>query len=157
MNRIARDRAGILTDNGEGDRIERIEEPLGDLFRRFTTDASLLIRQEISLARAELRESGTRVKEAGRIMAVAVLLAIPGALSFTAFLIIALGQAIGSYWASALMVGAILTGTAAVYARRAMDRLKDGTERVQRTAESLGADARWGKEELRTFKRELTA
>jgi membrane protein implicated in regulation of membrane protease activity len=97
------------------------------------------------------------MKESARMMAIAALLAIPGALALTAFLVIALGQALNSSWVSSLMVGAILVATSAIYARRAMDRMKDGTERVQRTAESLGADARWGKEELRTFKRELTA
>lgn len=160
MDRIARDRSHrAVINDGSG---QLFEVPVGDpsvsdLFRRLTTDASLLVRQEISLARAELRESAERLKEALRAIAIAAVLAIPGALALTAFLIIALGDAIGSYWASALMVGAVLIGTAAVLGRRAAGRAKESTKGMQRTADSLREDARWGKEELRTFKRELTA
>jgi uncharacterized membrane protein YqjE len=159
MDRIARDRLASSAGNGTArhDHRAQDEPSISDLFRRVTSDASLLVRQEISLARAELQESGTRMKEAARIMAIAVLLAIPGALALTAFLVIALGQAFGSYWLSALLVGAVLVGTSAIYARRSMERARTGAEPVQRAAQSLGEDARWGKEELRTFKRELTA
>jgi hypothetical protein len=54
-------------------------------------------------------------------------------------------------------VGVILLVAAVGLARRAMAGVEKAKEGLQRTAESVGDDARWGKEELRTFKRELTA
>jgi hypothetical protein len=122
-----------------------------------TSDASLLVRQEISLAKAEMRESLDHLKATVAKLAIAAALAIPAALALTAFLVIALGDAINSYWASALIVGVILLVAAVGLARRAMAGVEKAKEGLQRTAESVGDDARWGKEELRTFKRELTA
>ena len=80
-----------------------------------------------------------------------------GGESFIALLVIALGDAINSYWASALIVGVILLLAAVVLARQGMAGAERAKEGLQRTAESVGDDARWGKEEVRTFKRELTA
>jgi hypothetical protein len=130
---------------------------LGELFRRLTSDASLLVRQEISLAKAEMRESLDHLKATVTRLAIAAALAIPAALALTAFLVIALGDAINSYWASALIVGVILFLAAVVLARQGMAGVEKAKEGLQRTAESVGDDARWGKEEIRTFKRELTA
>lgn len=130
---------------------------LGELFKRLTSDASLLVRQEISLAKAEMRESLDHLKATVAKLAIAAALAIPAALALTAFLVIALGDAINSYWASALIVGVILLVAAVVLARQGMSGIQKAKEGLQRTAESVGDDARWGEEELRTFKRELTA
>lgn len=130
---------------------------IGELFKRVTADASLLMRQEIALAKAEVKESGVHLKQMIRALAIAVALAVPGALALTAFLVIALGDAIDSYWASALIIGALLLGGAGILARRGLARVADGKVALDRTAASLGEDARWGKEELRAFKRELTA
>lgn len=130
---------------------------LGELFKRLTSDASLLVRQEISLARVEMRESLDHLKATVAKLAIAAALAIPAALALTAFLVIALGDAINSYWASALIVGVILLVAAVVLARQGLAGVEKAREGLQRTAESVGDDARWGKEELRTFKRELTA
>ena len=130
---------------------------LGELFRRFTSDASLLVRQEISLAKAEMQESVGHLKAMVVKLAIAAALAIPAALALTAFVVIALGDAINSYWASALIVGVILLVAAVALARQGMAAVGKAKKEIQRTAESVGDEARWGKEELRAFKRELTA
>lgn len=161
MERMERENAHrIVMRDGDGRRL--VAEPLddasiGDLFKRMTSDASLLVRQEMSLARAEMKESVSEVKEMAMKLAIAAALAIPGAIALTAFVVIALGDAINSYWASALIVGVLLLGTAMVLARQGKTKLDQGKVGLQRTAASLGEDARWGKEELRAFKRELTA
>lgn len=130
---------------------------LGELFRRLTSDASLLVRQEISLAKAEMQDSVTHLKTMLTRLAIAAALAIPAALALTAFLVIALGDAINSYWASALIVGAILLFAAMALARQGLARVSKAKQGVERTTASLGDDARWGREEMRAFKRELTA
>ena len=130
---------------------------IGDLFRQLTSDASHLVQQEVHLAKAELKESVARVRTMVVGFAVAAALAIPGALALTAFLVIGLGALIGSYWASALIIGVVLMIAAVVLGRRAMSIVKDGKIGLPRTITSLAEDATWGKEELRAFKREMTA
>jgi uncharacterized membrane protein YqjE len=161
MDRTDRDdaRRFVMRD---GDRRQLVRDGLddvsiGELFKRLTSDASLLVRQEISLARAEIQESVTQVKAMTVKLAIAAALAIPGAIALTAFLVIALGDAIDSYWASALIVGALLLMVAALLARQGIASVKTARDKMQNTAASLGEDARWGKEEVKAFKRELTA
>lgn len=146
----------------DGDRRQLVREELddasiGELFRQLTTDASLLVRQELGLAKAEMREAVKELKATVVKVAIAAALAIPGGIALTAFLVIALGEAINSYWASALIVGAVLLIAAVALARQGAASVGTAKEKLQRTAASLGEDARWGKEEMRAFKRELTA
>ena len=161
MERTDRDdaRRFVMRD---GDRRQLVRDGLddvsiGELFKRLTSDASLLVRQEINLAKTEVQESVTQVKAMTVKLAIAAALAIPGAIALTAFLVIALGEAIGSYWASALIVGGVLLIAAALLARQGIGSVKTAREKMQNTAASLGEDARWGKEEVKAFKRELTA
>ena len=133
------------------------DAPIGDLFKRLTSDASLLVQQEISLAKAEMKESVERLRKMAVLVAMAAALAIPGIIAVTAFLVLGLGALIGSYWASALIVGMVLLAVAAVLIQRGVAKVNKGKLGLPRTATSLSEDARWGKEEMRAFKRELTA
>lgn len=161
MDRTERDEAlRLARQDGDARRLvrDRFEEAsIGELFKRLTTDASLLVRQEVGLARAGVEESLRHVKAMIVALAVAAALAVPGAIALTAFLVIALGSAINSYWAAALIVGVVLLAAGALLACRAMANVQNARAGMQQTAESLGEDARWGREELRAFKRELTA
>jgi hypothetical protein len=103
----------IVQHNGRGQLRDTEDVPIGELLRRISGDASLLVQQ--------------------------------------------LGDAIDSYWASALIVGVVLVLAAAALARRGTSAVKDGRLSMDDTTQSLREDARWGKEELRAFKRELTA
>jgi len=146
----------------DGDRRQLVrdgldDESIGELFKQLTSDASLLVRQELGLAKAEMRESVNDLKATVVKVAIAAALAIPGGIALTAFLVIALGDAMNSYWASALIVGAVLLIAAVVIARQGVASIGTAKRKLQRTAASLGEDARWGKEELGAFKRELTA
>lgn len=141
---------------GESYEVEE-EVPIGELLNRLAADTTLLFRQELSLARAEVKESGLRLRDMSKRLALAAALALPGTMAVTAFLVIALGNAINSYVTSALIVGVVLLLAAWVVARQAFARVSNGGVGMTRTAKSLTEDARWGKEELRAFKREFTA
>jgi uncharacterized membrane protein YqjE len=130
---------------------------IGDLFRQLTSDASLLVQQEVHLAKTELKESISHVKTMAVWFALAAVFAIPGLLALAAFLVIGLGAVLGSYWASALIIGVVLMTGAVVLGRRALSLVKDGKIGLPRTKASLAEDATWGKEEIRAFKREMTA
>lgn len=161
MGRRDRDssrRSDIRHNNGPRPLHEPLDDvSISDLFKRMTSDASLLVRQELSLAKAEMKESATRMKKMAVLVAIGAALAIPGAIALTAFLVIILGAAINSYWASALIVGISMLSVSALLVRRGIARVSNGQVGVPRTARSLEENARWGKEELRALKRELTA
>jgi uncharacterized membrane protein YqjE len=143
--------------NGPG-RVSTIEEaPIGELFKRLGNDAGDLVRGELELARAELRESAKQMTRAASRFALALGLAIPGMLALAAFAIIALGDALENYWLSALIVGVIFLIMAAGLGKRAMTLVGEGKANVQETAETVRHDAEWAKEEVKAFKRELTA
>ena len=133
------------------------EASIGELVDRITSDASRLVQLEATLARAEVKEARTRVKEMATRFAIAGALGVSAAVAFTAFLVIALAQAIASWSASALIVGVALLVAAWVLGRAGLARVADGKIGLPRTAASLAEGARWGKEELRAFKREFTA
>ena len=100
------------------------EVPLGDLLRRFGQDAAALVRQEIALAKLELRESiGDYARDSARL-AVAAAVGLLGALALTAFLIVGLGDLIDNYWLSALVISALFLGAAAFMAKGAWAHLK---------------------------------
>lgn len=145
--------------NGHPHPVPRLAEDqsVGDLFRRFTNDSSLLIRQELTLAKLELKETGARAGQAAAKLGVAVGVAIPGLLALTAFLVIGLGDLIDNYWLSALIVGVVMLAIAGTLAKKAIRTFSDGSLGIPQTAGTLREDAQWAKEEIQAFKREFTA
>jgi cation transport ATPase len=133
------------------------EAGLGVLFRRMTDDVSLLARQEFLLAKAELRESAEQAKHAGVKFAIAAVLAIPGAITLTAFLVIVLANALNSWWAATLLMSVVLLVATGILVRQGIAGLSKENIGMPETAESLSRDAEWAKAEVKAFKRELTA
>lgn len=155
-----------ITENGNGapvaQRIKRTESPwldgasIGELFRQLSSDSTHLIQQEVALAKAEFREAaGTAAKGATKV-GLGAALALAGGLALTAGLIIALAMLIHSYWASALIVGVLLLGGAAVLAKNGVAQLRGGIIPRQ-TARTLEDDATWAKQEVAEVKRRITA
>ena len=140
--------------NGNG---SSSEAPLGDLIRRFGQDAGTLIKQEITLAKLELRESVKGLaKDAGKLGAAAGL-ALFGGFAFLAFVIVGLGDLINNYWLSALIVAVLLLGAAAVMAKGALASIKKNNLAPQETVQTLKEDQRWAKREVQDFKQSLKA
>ncbi|HEX6560308.1 MAG TPA: phage holin family protein [Longimicrobiales bacterium] len=133
------------------------EVPLGDLLRRFGQDAGNLVKQEIALAKIEMRESMKGyARDAGRL-GVAVGVAWFGAMALVAFLVIGLGALINNYWLSALIWTVVLLGAAAVLAKGALAHLKRNSLAPEETVETLKEDQRWAKQEAQEFKQRLKA
>lgn len=145
------------TGNGRVRVPEAYDVPIGELLQRLTADAGLLVREEVDLAKTELRESAKRMGQAASKMGIAFALALPGMLAVAAFLIIALGDALNNYWLSALIVGVVFLGVAAILAGRAKAHIQRGKIGVAQTAETIRQDAQWAKAEVQAFKRELKA
>ena len=132
------------------------EPSLGELFTRLTTDTGDLVRHEVALARAEMRQVGTTLARDGTRIGIALSLALAGVLALTAFLVVALGDLINNYWLAALLVAVVLLAVGGYLAKSAVDDVKRRGLVPEQTMGTLREDAAWAKEEARAVKRELT-
>lgn len=135
---------------------DRQEAPLGSLLKQLTGDTAELLRQELALAKSELRETGTRLVKDATKVAVAAGLALMGGLALTASLVVGLGVALGNYWLSALIVGAAAVGVGYVMVQSALRDLSTHTLAPTETIASLKADQRWVSREMQDLKHGLT-
>jgi uncharacterized membrane protein YqjE len=145
----------IRFSNGNG-RYE-VEEPVSVLLKRFGQDASTLVRQEITLAKLEMRESAKGLaKDAGKL-GTAAGLGLFGGFALLAFVIVGLGDLINNYWLSALIVAVLLLGAAAVMAKGALAHMKKNNLKPEETVQTLIEDKRWAKREAQEFKQSMKA
>lgn len=131
--------------------------PVGDLLRRIGQDAGTLVRDEIALAKLEMRESIQSYVQPAMRLGIAAGAGLVGAFALTAFLIIGLGDALDNYWLSALIVTAVLLVTAAVLAKGALETIKHNSLAPKETARTLKEDKQWASREARDFKQSLKA
>jgi uncharacterized membrane protein YqjE len=132
------------------------EPSLGELFKRLGADTGELIRQEMSLAKVEIRETGATLARDASKMGVAVGFALAGVLALAAFAVVGLGDAFDNYWLAALIVGVLLLAIGGYLARSAVSDIKRRGLKPEKTVETLRDDASWAKQEGRELKRELT-
>jgi uncharacterized membrane protein YqjE len=157
---MARDEMEVrLQQRGEGippEKTVAAEPPLGELFKRLTADTSELIRQEMTLAKVEMREAGATLARDATKVGVAVGLALAGVLALGAFAVVGLGDAFDNYWLAALIVGVLFLAIGGSMAKNAINDVKRRGLKPQQTVETLREDASWVKQEGRELKRELT-
>ncbi|HET6229197.1 MAG TPA: YhjD/YihY/BrkB family envelope integrity protein, partial [Longimicrobiaceae bacterium] len=132
------------------------EPSLGDLLRALAADASALIRQEMALAKAELKANvAGLVKDAGAV-AVGGVLAAVGALVLLGALIGFLGHLMGGHYSlAALIVGLVLVGGGAFLSMSGMKKL--GSEQVapEQTLTTLRDTGDWARAEVAELKATL--
>jgi hypothetical protein len=124
---------------------EQRERPLGEVARDLTRDLSLLVRQEVQLAKAEMAQKG-RVAAPGLGMiggASVVALMAAGALTATAILVLSVFL---PEWLSALLVGLALAAIAYVLAKQGKERVEEaGSPVPEETIETVKEDLEWAK------------
>jgi hypothetical protein len=132
------------TSNGDGTSGLR-ERPIGEVAKDLTRDLSLLVRQELELAKSEMARKG-RIAAPGLgmigVAGVAGLMAA-GALTAAAILVLAIFL---SEWLAALIVGAVLAAAAYVVARQGKERVeRAGSLLPEQTIETVKEDVEWAK------------
>jgi hypothetical protein len=133
----------MATDNHtENDLRER---PIGEVAKSLTSDLSLLLRQEIDLAKAEMAEKGRTAAPGLGMFGGAGIVALCAAGALTAFLILVLSTFLPD-WAAALIVGAVLAAVAYVLVQQGKERVADaGTPVPEQTIETVKEDVEWAK------------
>jgi hypothetical protein len=123
------------------------DRSLGELFSELSRQTSTLIRQEVALAKAELKQKGSEAGKDIGMMAAGGALAYAGLLALIATAIIALANVI-DWWLSALIVGIVVVGVGGMLIQRGMSALKQSGIAPQQTIETLKEDKEWAKKQL---------
>jgi Putative Actinobacterial Holin-X, holin superfamily III len=133
----------MATDNRTEN--EQRERPIGQIAKDLTTDLSLLVRQEMELAKAEMAEKGRTAAPGLGMLGGAGVVGLMAAGAFTAFLILALSIVLEE-WLSALVVGVALAGAAYVLAKQGKERVEEaGSPLPEQTIETVKEDVEWAK------------
>ena len=144
------DRQIPIGDTG-APRPERAEPSFGELVSRLTNQTGVLVRQEIALAKAELRETGTTLARDTAKVGAGVVVAWTGLLALTSALILGLAQLLDNYWLAALIVGAVYVLVGWMLAKNAMADMRRNALGPKETIETLRDDAEWAKEQTRSI------
>jgi hypothetical protein len=134
-------------DRAESFTLHRTERPvsalLSDLARQFT----LLLRQEIALARAEIVEKIGQLGKGSGLIAAGGLIAFSGFLYLLAAATLGLGKVV-DLWLAALIVGAVVVILGAGTAWIGRSQLQASRLIPERTVRTLKEDAAWAKEQV---------
>ena len=137
--------------------VNRTEDAsFGELLKRLTRDSGQLIRQEVALAKAEMREAGATVARDSAKVGMGLGVALAGALALTAGIVVVLGDALDNYWLAALLVGIAFTAIGAMMARSALKDVKERGLAPKETIETLREDKQWAGEVAQELKRDVT-
>src|SRR3954471_17786917 len=133
----------MATRNESGGELR--ERPLGDVARDLTKDLSLLVRQEIELAKAEMGQKGRTADPGVRTLGAAGVVALAAAGALTAFLILVLAIFLPE-WLAALIVAAVLGAAAYVLMKQGKGSAEEPGKPVpEQTIETVKEDVEWAK------------
>jgi uncharacterized membrane protein YqjE len=115
---------------------------VGELLGELTSDLSKLMRQEIALAKVELKEEAAKAGKAGGLLGGAGAVGYLVLVFLSLALMFALDDAMGIGWA-ALLTAALLAIVAAVLFVLGRSRLKQVNPTPEQTVETLKEDVQW--------------
>ncbi len=128
--------------------MERDERSLGELFAELSQESSLLVRQEIELAKTEISQKATAAsRDIARI-------ALGGAIAYVgvivlAFAVVFLLAEFLSAWLAALIVGIVVAVVGYFLAQSGLSKLKRTSLTPERTIETLKEDKEWAKDQVK--------
>lgn len=125
---------------------QQTEKSAAELVQQASEQLSQLVREELRLATAEMKEKGRRASRGGGLYGGAALVGVLALQALVATVIAALALAL-PVWASALIVTAVLAITAAVLAGQGRRETREAAPLTpERTTESVKADIKEIKE-----------
>ncbi|HEY0414816.1 MAG TPA: phage holin family protein [Gaiellaceae bacterium] len=129
------------------------EQPVADLLKQLATETTTLVRQELDLAKAEMKEKGRKAGPAVGLIGAAGAVALLAAGALTAFLILALDGVMPN-WLAALIVAAVYGAIAGGLYLRGKEKVDDaGSPAPRQTIESVKEDVEWAKHPTRSAAR----
>jgi len=121
------------------------DQPIGELLKQLANETTTLVRQELELAKAEMREKAEKAGPGFGMWGAAGVTALLALGSLTAFLILALDGAMPN-WLAALIVGLVYAAIAGALYLRGKQRVEEaGTPVPEKTIETVKEDVQWAK------------
>jgi hypothetical protein len=134
-----------VTGVSSGHETQLRERPLGEIARDLTRDVSLLVRQEVELAKAEMAQKGRVAAPGLGMIGGAGVVGLMAAGALTAFLVLVLAIFLPD-WSAALIVGAVLAAVAYLLAKQGKERVEEaGAPVPEQTIETVKEDVEWAK------------
>ena len=121
------------------------DRPVAELLKQLANETTTLVRQELDLAKAEMREKAGKAGAGAGMWGAAGVTALLALGSLTAFLILALDGVMPN-WLAALTVGIAYAAIAGVLYLRGKQRVEEaGSPVPEQTVETLKEDVQWAK------------
>lgn len=117
---------------------------VGDLLGKVTTDLSTLMRQEVELAKVEIKEEATKAGKASGMLAGAGAVGYLVLVFLALALMFALDSVMPTGWA-ALITAVVLGAIAGVLFVLGRKKLKQVNPKPEQTVETLKEDVQWAK------------
>lgn len=133
---------------GDGEQPSMQERTVTSLFGDLARHTSLLFRQELALAKAEMAEKGRELGRGAAIVAAGGLIAFAGILALVGAAVAGLSLVV-PVWAAALIVGVIVTAIGGILAYVGRSSLAPGNLVPHRTIRTLKEDSEWAKDQVR--------
>jgi hypothetical protein len=125
-------------------------ESLGTLFSNLSTQIGDLVRQQATLARVEVADKLALIERRLIRVVIGAVLATGGVLTLMAALVLGIAALGVAPWASATLVGALLTLIGYIMTRRASTEFGRGDLKPQVTINTLKESTEWAKHPTRT-------
>ena len=126
------------------------ERSIGDLTKQLSSDISLLMRQELELARAEMTQKGKRMGFGAGLFGGASLLAVGAFGALTAFLVLVLATVLDA-WLAALIVTLVYGAAAGLLALGGRRQVQAAGKPVpEQAVESVKEDVQWVKAQAKS-------
>jgi hypothetical protein len=117
---------------------------LGELFAGLSSDMSALLRDEVSLAKVELKDEVSKLGRAGGMFGGAALAGYMTVVLLSFAAAWGLSEVMAAGWAF-LIVGAVWAAAAALLYLRGRDQLQTVQPKPEQTIDTLKEDIRWAK------------
>jgi Flp pilus assembly protein TadB len=143
-------------DGSSGFRTADTEEsshPIKELVSEFLEQGRRLVRAEVTLARAEVRDEIKKTSAGAGIAAGGGVVVLLGAFTFVAFLVIALAGVM-PLWLSALLVAVVLLAGGAGLTWFGLQRLKT-VHGPTKTIQTLKEDGQWASRTMQSMKSQM--
>jgi uncharacterized membrane protein YqjE len=121
------------------------DRSLPDLLKQLSQETATLVRQELELVKAEIRQTGKKGAKGAGMFGAAGIVGLLALGTFTAFLILLLGDLFDNMWLAALIVTAVYGAVATVLALQGKDKIQDATPPAPQTVETVKEDIEWAK------------
>jgi len=122
-----------------------LDVSMGELLKQLGTDIGTLVREELALARKEMKETLQTLRTATVVVASGAVLSLLALGTWTAAAVLALGANVG-YATAAVIVGLVLTAIAAGTVLWGVRRLRSVPVKPEKTLESLEETKEWMKD-----------